>query len=238
MHNLEIIVWPNILLASLWGGLVAMDTTAAFQIMISRPLIASSVVGLLLGDFSLGFGIGLFLELLWLNELPVGAAKFSEGNIGSAVGAAVGILATQETQRSVPSLVLALILAIVVAWIGGELVVLMRRINDFFYEKLLNSPRLTFGLVTRIHLQGIFSAFIIGFLLMMFFVAVFGVWLFPWLISFIPVSLDESIQPAGNAVLGVGCAILIHHFITKERYRFWWVSCIGALLALLFVLLK
>ena len=72
---------------SIWGGMVALDTTAVLQVLISHPLVSCSVVGFLLGNFKIAFMIGVVLELIWLNELPVGAAPFSEGNIGATVAA-------------------------------------------------------------------------------------------------------------------------------------------------------
>jgi len=51
-----------------------LDRTAAFQIMISRPIVAAPLVAWLLGDVAVGLEIGLMVELLWLARLPVGAA--------------------------------------------------------------------------------------------------------------------------------------------------------------------
>ena len=53
--------------------ILGLDRTAALQIMISRPLVAGPLVGLLLGDPASGLTIGMLLELLWLCRLPVGA---------------------------------------------------------------------------------------------------------------------------------------------------------------------
>ncbi len=51
-----------------------LDRTAAFQVMISRPIVAAPLVAWLLGDIGVGLEIGLMVELLWLARLPVGAA--------------------------------------------------------------------------------------------------------------------------------------------------------------------
>jgi len=60
------------------SGAVAMatglDRTAAFQVMISRPIVAAPLTGWLLGEPQAGLQIGALLELLWLGRLPVGAA--------------------------------------------------------------------------------------------------------------------------------------------------------------------
>lgn len=54
--------------------LLGLDRTAALQIMISRPLVAGPLVGLLLGDAMTGLILGMLLELLWLCRMPVGAS--------------------------------------------------------------------------------------------------------------------------------------------------------------------
>ncbi|MEK7841581.1 MAG: PTS sugar transporter subunit IIC, partial [Deltaproteobacteria bacterium] len=59
-------------LASAAGGLLSLDRTAAFQVMVSRPLVASPVIGYILGDAMTGLLIGGVLELLFIGELPVG----------------------------------------------------------------------------------------------------------------------------------------------------------------------
>jgi PTS system mannose-specific IIC component len=54
--------------------LLGLDRTAALQIMVSRPLVAGPLVGLLLGDALAGLTVGMLLELLWLCRMPVGAS--------------------------------------------------------------------------------------------------------------------------------------------------------------------
>jgi PTS system mannose-specific IIC component len=75
---------------ALWCGL---DRTAAGQFMISRPIVAAPLTGLLLGDSLLGLQVGVLLELLWLGRLPVGAAippDDTQVAVGSTVLAASG----------------------------------------------------------------------------------------------------------------------------------------------------
>lgn len=51
-----------------------LDRTAALQMLLSRPLVAAALAGLLLGAVETGVMIGALLELLWLSRLPVGAS--------------------------------------------------------------------------------------------------------------------------------------------------------------------
>ncbi len=225
-------MWLELAAVSFWGGIVAMDTTAALQIMISRPLIASSVTGLILGDFQSGLFIGIFLELLWINELPVGAARFSEGNIGATAAAAIAVTSNNLIFRPVPSMALALMIAVPVSIIGSYLVEYMRKINSKSFDNLFVSPYLTIKKVSRAHLSGIWLAFLLGFLLTGLSTLLFGVLLFPWLIGLIPDHFDIFFSRIGISFLGVGCGVLIYMYIKNVRY--WWLifvsMCIGLLI--------
>ena len=57
---------------SFFGAFCALDRTAAFQIMVSRPLVAGTLGGLLAGNWEIGLLVGVSLELYFLSEMPVG----------------------------------------------------------------------------------------------------------------------------------------------------------------------
>ncbi|MCK5540318.1 MAG: PTS sugar transporter subunit IIC [Deltaproteobacteria bacterium] len=57
---------------SLLGAFCALDRTAAFQVMLSRPLIAATLGGMLAGNLEIGLLLGVSLELYFLCEIPVG----------------------------------------------------------------------------------------------------------------------------------------------------------------------
>ncbi|MBE0598805.1 MAG: PTS sugar transporter subunit IIC [Desulfuromonadales bacterium] len=64
---------PYLLAASV-SVLAGLDRTAAFQFMISRPIVAAPLTGWLLGSPLVGLQVGAMVELLWLGRLPIGAA--------------------------------------------------------------------------------------------------------------------------------------------------------------------
>ncbi|MEW6608258.1 MAG: PTS sugar transporter subunit IIC [bacterium] len=73
-------MYVQILLAGLIGGLINLDTYCIAQTMISRPLVVSPFLGLILGSLQgspqeglyLGAIIGVILELVWINTFQVG----------------------------------------------------------------------------------------------------------------------------------------------------------------------
>ena len=64
----------ELILASMVSIVAGIDRTAGPQIMLSRPLVAAPLTGLLLGNPLTGLEVGILLELLWLSRVPAGAA--------------------------------------------------------------------------------------------------------------------------------------------------------------------
>ncbi len=59
--------------ASLFTGLISIDRAAFGQFQFSRPMVAALFLGILMGCPAEGLLIGLILELLFLDSLPVGS---------------------------------------------------------------------------------------------------------------------------------------------------------------------
>jgi PTS system mannose-specific IIC component len=72
---------------ALLGGVVGLDATSFPQIMISRPIVAATLAGLVLGHPGLGFAFGVVLEAFHLAVLPIGAARYPEAGTAAAAGA-------------------------------------------------------------------------------------------------------------------------------------------------------
>ncbi len=83
-----------VLALAVLGGALTIDTTAAFQSMLSQALAAGALAGLVAGDVGLGLIVGATLQLVWMGALPVGAAAFPDAAVGAVVGAGLaGLLA-------------------------------------------------------------------------------------------------------------------------------------------------
>jgi mannose PTS system EIIC component len=53
------------------GGLLCLDRLL-LQIMISRPIVSGPLIGCLFNEITSGLVIGAFIELLWIDRIPVG----------------------------------------------------------------------------------------------------------------------------------------------------------------------
>jgi mannose/fructose/N-acetylgalactosamine-specific phosphotransferase system component IIC len=140
----------------LFGGLVALDGTSVGQLMISRPLVAATLAGWLLGDPVLGLLIGGLLELFYLVVVPTGGALFPEGGPAAVIAVVAGV-----TLPGPGGIALAVLMGLAWGQIGGVSIVLLRQVN----ARLAPAPELgavTTADVTRTHLVGILLDFTRG----------------------------------------------------------------------------
>lgn len=106
------------------------DRTAAFQMMLSRPIVAGPLAGLVLGQPLVGLQVGLLVELLWLGRLPVGAS-IPPDDTQLAVGTtflAISIQPTAELQSV--AILFAVVISMPLAKCGQIFDRFARRAND------------------------------------------------------------------------------------------------------------
>jgi PTS system mannose-specific IIC component len=116
---------PHVVLTLLvWGTLVGLDLVSVPQAMISRPLVAGSVAGWLVGDVEAGLRIGVVFELFALDVLPVGAVRYPDYGPATVAAVALGVGSPWEL-----SLGLSVALGLVLAVLGGWSLQVVRRWN-------------------------------------------------------------------------------------------------------------
>ena len=116
----------NALPIALLGGVLGMDVVTFPQAMISRPIVAATVAGAFVGDASAGLIMGAVLELLALEMLPFGAARYPEWGSASVVG---GALYAAQPNDPAGALAASLFAALVTALVSGKSMVWLRRLN-------------------------------------------------------------------------------------------------------------
>ncbi|MDQ4080316.1 MAG: PTS sugar transporter subunit IIC, partial [Gemmatimonadota bacterium] len=79
----------DILTIALLGAIVGLDVVSFPQAMISRPIVAATLTGLVLGEPGGGLLVGATLELIALETMPVGASRYPEWGSASVVGGAL-----------------------------------------------------------------------------------------------------------------------------------------------------
>ena len=111
---------------ALLGGLLGLDVVSFPQAMLSRPLVAATLAGALVGHPMSGLVAGVVLELIALETLPFGASRYPEWGSASVVG---GSLYAGFAGPRPGALAAAVLGALAVAWVGGWTMVVLRRRN-------------------------------------------------------------------------------------------------------------
>lgn len=153
----------TILAFALLGALLGLDVVSFPQAMVSRPIVASTLAGALGGSASEGLLAGVFLEMMALETLPVGASRYPEWGTASVVG---GALYVSRRGDATSALLFAMLGAMLTAWAGGWSMYALRRLNGRWTKRAL--PALEAGdprTVSGLQLRGLAADLLRGFLL-------------------------------------------------------------------------
>jgi mannose/fructose/N-acetylgalactosamine-specific phosphotransferase system component IIC len=142
------------------GGVLGLDAVSFPQAMLSRPIVASTLGGAIVGDPLSGLLAGAALEFVALETLPVGASRYPEWGSASVVG---GALIGSYGEASPGALSMTLFAAIATGWIGGWTMVQLRGLNAAMARRLrpainAGSPNAVVGL----QFAGLFADFLRG----------------------------------------------------------------------------
>ena len=116
----------EVLPIAMLGGVLGLDVVSFPQAMISRPLVASTLAGALIGDAAAGLMFGAALELIALETLPFGASRYPEWGSASVVG---GAIFASHAAHPAGAMSLAVVGALATTWVGGWTMVKLRQLN-------------------------------------------------------------------------------------------------------------
>lgn len=111
---------------ALLGAVLGLDVVSFPQAMISRPLVAATAAATLLGDPARGLLVGATLEMFALETLPFGASRYPEWGSAAVVG---GGLFAMHGGTNAGALTVAVLAALIAAWVGGWSMVQVRKLN-------------------------------------------------------------------------------------------------------------
>ena len=147
---------PLILLAAVVG----LDVVSFPQMMFSRPLVAASLGGALVGSAGDGLVAGVLLELLALETLPVGASRYPEWGSASVVA---GALAAEFAPLTAAALPMAVLVGLVTALGGGWSMMQLRRLNARWAHGRADAlERGSYEAVQRLQLLGLTADLVRG----------------------------------------------------------------------------
>ena len=115
------------------GGILSLDRRASFQLMVSQPMVAVSILGLIFGDVQTGVILGSMLQLLWMSCVLFGANIPRNDTLASVtIGGSVLLFAQYLSDASIASKPSIWALAIIV---GAPTCVLGRAACDHWLQQ-------------------------------------------------------------------------------------------------------
>lgn len=134
-----------------WSVVVGLDLASVPQCLCSRPLVAGSVAGGLLGDPAAGFAVGAVLELYALDVLPIGATRYPDLGVATIAG-----VSAAAGSPGLSALGPAVGVALAMAMVSGPAIDRVRRANATRARAAaLALGRGDITAVTRVHGAGI-----------------------------------------------------------------------------------
>ncbi|MCL6650438.1 MAG: PTS sugar transporter subunit IIC [Chloroflexi bacterium] len=153
----------DVAVVALLGGILGLDTVGFPQAMLSRPIVAATLGGALVGSAEQGLLVGAALELFAIETLPFGASRYPEWGSSSVVG---GALLASRPEGEPGSLTFSVLVALVVAWAGGWSMMQLRRFNARRARRRLESLAAgSRGAVLELQLGGLTADLLRGFVL-------------------------------------------------------------------------
>ena len=187
-----------------------------------RPLVACTLIGLVLGDLKTGVMVGGTLELVALGWMNVGAAMAPDAALASVITAILVIKGGQNPQESIA-------IAVSVAIAGQVLTIFVRTIAVFFqhqadkFAKEANFRGIELCHYGALLLQGLRVAIPAAIV-----VATAEASSVQDFLKQIPVEVAEGLRIAGNVVVVVGYAMVINMMRAPHLMMFFFVGFVVA----------
>jgi PTS system mannose-specific IIC component len=108
------------------GAVLGLDVVTFPQAMVSRPIVAATAAGAIIGYPGRGLAMGVALEFFALETLPFGASRYPEWGSAAVVGGALFAMTPDGTAAAMTS---SAMLALVSASFSGTSMVMLRRWN-------------------------------------------------------------------------------------------------------------
>ena len=181
---------------------------------IGRPLILSTLAGLVLGDMKQGIILGASLELMSMGFVSIGAAGPPNMQLGSVIATAFAILSGATTEE-------ALSLAIPVAVAGEFLSVLMRMVIAQFShvaDKAIDEGKCKKAV--HIHLWWSFIFNCLVYFVPVFLAVYLGTDLVSSFVDASPEVITKGLTVSGNLLSALGFAMLLSTMLSKKMFPY------------------
>ncbi|MFY9282821.1 MAG: PTS system mannose/fructose/sorbose family transporter subunit IID [Miniphocaeibacter sp.] len=206
------------LLLSLFVALLITENYGYGYWMISRPIFAGPLIGLIMGDVKTGLAVGASVELMFMGVLPIGGSVPPNAQIAGVIGTIYAI------QSNSPSLGISLALPIGI--LAQFLIMLAWNINIFIVhksDKAINSGNTK--KIELIHLSGILVFFLV-FFIASFLAIYFGSDFVKNINDALPAWVSGGIEIASGLLPAIGMAMLLKMMDFKKYWPFFLIGFI------------
>lgn len=187
-----------------------------------RPLIACTIIGLILGDIKTGIILGGTLELIALGWMNIGAAQSPDSALASIISTILVIVGKQDIQAGIA-------IALPVAAAGQVLTVFARTITVFFQHAADRAAKeVRYHMLEFLHLSALAVQALrvaIPCLLVSLFMSASGV---QHLLNSIPPVVTGGLNVAGGFIVVVGYAMVLNMMEAKYLMPFFFLGFLVA----------
>jgi mannose/fructose/N-acetylgalactosamine-specific phosphotransferase system component IIC len=212
----------EIVVFGLFGGIVLVDSKAAWQTMISQPLVACTLGGLICGDVMTGWLVGLIFQLPYLTELPVGSARLSLTNLSAYVSAGVTAnMVNLYPDKSTIVLFLTCLCGFLLSYGGVPIRNWLRGVNLFLCNRaraVAGEDKLQLRKISYFHYLGAANAFLTGCLITAFAFFVLGEFV-RLVVAPISDAVNDQLRLFKPVILGAGVGAMLAQFENKTTRR-------------------
>lgn len=178
--------------------------------MFDRPIVTSTLAGLILGDPVKGVMIGAALELIYIGAIAIGAASPPDIVTGSILATSFAIISGQTTEA-------ALALSVPIAMFGLTLGIMIRIINAIFIHKAEEyAEQGNARMVAFMHIVPSTTLFFLESFLTVFLAIGVGSEVVTNLLNAIPQGIVNGLVVGSRLLPALGFALLINMMISKK----------------------
>lgn len=196
------------------GVICILDSRLLGRLNLERPLIVSTLVGLVLGDLQKGLVVGAALELISLGLVNIGAAAPPDMNMGSIIATAFAILSNANTET-------ALTIAIPIAVLGQMLGILLRTfLANLTHRADALIEKGEYRKATNIHIVWGPILYSIMYFIPIFLAIYFGTDLVKSIVDVIPKWLTQGLSLSSKILPAYGFALLLNIMLSVKMVPF------------------
>ncbi len=202
------------ILLGLIGVFCILDSRLLGRLNFERPLIVSTLVGIVLGDMQKGLMVGASLELISLGLVNIGAAAPPDMNMASIIATAFAILSNAEPEA-------ALTIAIPISVLGQLIGILLRTVlSKLTHTADAHIEKGEYKKACRVHIVWGTALYSLMYFIPIFLAIYFGTDLVKNIVEAIPAWLTDGLKLSSKILPAYGFALLLNIMLSVKMLPF------------------